>query len=712
MKFGEKVQILIFTFIWISFTNAHSGKLISNAQKSDGGIYSHIIRHKGSFKDNENQKLDKQISKTISYILLNYHDSLSKIIFVYDQASKPTNIIDSIQENPCINRYFLIERLEINFTYQTNLTSDLESVNIYGFLMFVVFGSTDFINSVLEEANSIDLTLNQQGYFTSHHKWILVPENNCNSSINYLSKLTNVICIETEKENDDYMNRHFLEYDNTIWQDCENRMRPDSLLPISTAMFGQTERYWQRITAPYLDQSNIYPNMFSGFNKQYLRITSMYWPNYIAEAKLPNGDTKIIGMYADIIETLSIFLNFTYDIVIPDDLMWGSRNDDGSWTGMVGMLQRREVDFAVAALSASALRKEVMDFADIALQQTFVTGIYKKPEAIDGTFMIFIIPFKLEVWFIIGLVIILIAVVFTFMKFVDRQGNRNERYKCKLMAFVWEFLLNLEYTLGGLIIQSLPETKHMTRGSQRFLMGAFWMFCLCTVTLWKGELISHLSVSLEEIPVKTLDDMLNQKQYTYGVLGGTLAHDSLQRATHGQEALIWERMSDFHKKDDIVLSADHDAKMRRVKEGGYIYIEEYEAFAKIVSLNCDLALMDEKLYPLTYSVGMPRNSAFKDTINRFSLKLHDSGIMTRLISKYFLDNATCTQERAEYNHGPVLLPQVAFLFYFLAIAVFIAFVLLSIEITICPALRLRQQDVVNTFCAIRVQLRAMFKCNS
>ena len=37
-------------------------------------------------------------------------------------------------------------------------------------------------------------------------------------------------------------------------------------------------------------------------------------------------------------------MNFTYTIVEPDDQSWGSLQSDGSWNGMVKMLQEGTVD--------------------------------------------------------------------------------------------------------------------------------------------------------------------------------------------------------------------------------------------------------------------------------------------------------------------------------------------------------------------------------
>ena len=37
-------------------------------------------------------------------------------------------------------------------------------------------------------------------------------------------------------------------------------------------------------------------------------------------------------------------MNFTYDLTQPPDGQWGAIQSDGSWSGLVGMLMREEID--------------------------------------------------------------------------------------------------------------------------------------------------------------------------------------------------------------------------------------------------------------------------------------------------------------------------------------------------------------------------------
>ena len=57
------------------------------------------------------------------------------------------------------------------------------------------------------------------------------------------------------------------------------------------------------------------------------------------------NELKLVeGIFVDIFKELSNLLNFTYEVTSPSDNQWGAINSDGTWSGMVGQLVRKEVD--------------------------------------------------------------------------------------------------------------------------------------------------------------------------------------------------------------------------------------------------------------------------------------------------------------------------------------------------------------------------------
>ena len=51
------------------------------------------------------------------------------------------------------------------------------------------------------------------------------------------------------------------------------------------------------------------------------------------------------GIFVEVLEELSRLLNFSYTVSVPPDGEWGALRDDGTWSGMVGQLNTKSVDF-------------------------------------------------------------------------------------------------------------------------------------------------------------------------------------------------------------------------------------------------------------------------------------------------------------------------------------------------------------------------------
>ena len=53
------------------------------------------------------------------------------------------------------------------------------------------------------------------------------------------------------------------------------------------------------------------------------------------------------GIFAEVFNELTKLLNFSYTTIVPPDGEWGALKDDGTWSGMVGQLHNKRVDFGM-----------------------------------------------------------------------------------------------------------------------------------------------------------------------------------------------------------------------------------------------------------------------------------------------------------------------------------------------------------------------------
>ena len=106
------------------------------------------------------------------------------------------------------------------------------------------------------------------------------------------------------------------------------------------------------------------------------------------------------GMFADVYFCLQEKMNFTFTLIQPLDKQWGALQPDGSWSGMVNLLQTQQVDFGATDFTVTAARSEVITFA-LPITQIYHSLFIQNP---SGTvnYMAYIEPLHYLAWTAVG----------------------------------------------------------------------------------------------------------------------------------------------------------------------------------------------------------------------------------------------------------------------------------------------------------------------
>ena len=77
-------------------------------------------------------------------------------------------------------------------------------------------------------------------------------------------------------------------------------------------------------------------------------ITTLHSMPYIGVTHNEEGVVHLEkGMFVEVFKELSKLLNFSYHAMEPPDGQWGAMKSDGKWSGMVGQLEDKVVDFGI-----------------------------------------------------------------------------------------------------------------------------------------------------------------------------------------------------------------------------------------------------------------------------------------------------------------------------------------------------------------------------
>ncbi|KAL3307292.1 Glutamate receptor ionotropic, kainate 1, partial [Cichlidogyrus casuarinus] len=122
------------------------------------------------------------------------------------------------------------------------------------------------------------------------------------------------------------------------------------------------------------------------------------------------------GMCMDILENISKNLGFNYKIYVVADGEFGkvNRTDNTRWTGMIGDLMEEKVDLALASLTISSERNEVIKFTT-PYKNLGISIMYRKPAKETFFYLRFLEPFSKAVWGYVLTAYIMVSFVLYFI---------------------------------------------------------------------------------------------------------------------------------------------------------------------------------------------------------------------------------------------------------------------------------------------------------
>lgn len=184
-----------------------------------------------------------------------------------------------------------------------------------------------------------------------------------------------------------------------------------------------------------------------------------------------DGETIYVEEAA-LIRLVSEKLLIPYEVLIPKDEAYGIQLPNGSWSGIMGMLERSEVDLGVGYIGIYDKIPTGVSFIypHVLSENTFMGN---KPEPLTAREAI-VYPFSYEVWMMIALCLIVVTLLLYFVM----QGKRA--------------LLDIFFNLFGSLLEKSFDFKIQTTRFKVFIFSwAFAVFVLSSS--YKGLLLSFFT---------------------------------------------------------------------------------------------------------------------------------------------------------------------------------------------------------------------------
>ncbi|KAK4317461.1 hypothetical protein Pmani_011463 [Petrolisthes manimaculis] len=339
------------------------------------------------------------------------------------------------------------------------------------------------------------------------------------------------------------------------------------------------------------------------------------------------GGIKAEGPLSLLLDLLSKQLKFRYKLVPPIDGTWGVKTTDGNFTGMVGMLQRNEIEIALGPFFISWERTEVLDFSR-GLYMDRQTLITPRPQ-LKGDVTGLIKPFTLQVWMMVLISAVSIMVIMVVL--VKGEGYIIG-YNPKMVigqAAVW--------TLQTLTQESSHWLPRMD--SARLLVLTWLLASLVIMTSYSGILTSMLTVPRVTIPIDSLADLVAQSDLPWKLETGAMMFNILADSTKPEYQETLRRMNGtfygcWASREDLV-------------EGKFAAICDKTAQKKVMSWDfsttgqCHLYIASETIYFSQMSMAFRINSSYLAGTDRIIQMLVDGGLLDHWLNREMTNATVC-----------------------------------------------------------------------
>ncbi|KAM4732421.1 glutamate receptor 3-like isoform 4-T4 [Anableps anableps] len=338
----------------------------------------------------------------------------------------------------------------------------------------------------------------------------------------------------------------------------------------------------------------------------------MYKKNYMHL----EGNDRYEGYCVDLASEIAKHVGIKYKLSIVMDGKYGARDPDTKmWNGMVGELVYGRADIAVAPLTITLVREEVIDFSK-PFMSLGISIMIKKPQKSKPGVFSFLDPLAYEIWMCIVFAYIGVSVVlFLVSRFSPYEWNLEEQDETKDPQTPpdppndFGIFNSLWFSLGAFMQQGCDISPRSLSG--RIVGGVWWFFTLIIISSYTANLAAFLTVERMVSPIESAEDLAKQTEIAYGTLDSGSTKEFFRRSKIAVYEKMWSYMKSAEPSVFVKTTPDGVARVRKSK-GKFAFLLESTMNEYIEQRKpCDTMKVGGNLDSKGYGVATPKSSALR-----------------------------------------------------------------------------------------------------
>ncbi|XP_070612689.1 glutamate receptor 2 isoform X4 [Erythrolamprus reginae] len=447
--------------------------------------------------------------------------------------------------------------------------------------------------------------------------------------------------------------------------------------------------YWSEVDRMVVNPlDGLSGNDTSGLENKTIVVTTILESPYVMMKKnfeLLEGNERYEGYCVDLAAEIAKHCGFKYKLTIVGDGKYGARDAETKiWNGMVGELVYGKADIAIAPLTITLVREEVIDFSK-PFMSLGISIMIKKPQKSKPGVFSFLDPLAYEIWMCIVFAYIGVSVVlFLVSRFSPYEWHTEEfedgrETQSNESTNEFGIFNSLWFSLGAFMQQGCDISPRSLSG--RIVGGVWWFFTLIIISSYTANLAAFLTVERMVSPIESAEDLSKQTEIAYGTLDSGSTKEFFRRSKIQVFDKMWTYMKSAEPSVFVRTTAEGVNRVRKSK-GKYAYLLESTMNEYIEQRKpCDTMKVGGNLDSKGYGIATPKGSSLRTPVNLAVLKLSEQGVLDKLKNKWWYDKGECgaKDSGSKEKTSALSLSNVAGVFYILVGGLGLAMLVALIE---------------------------------
>ena len=329
--------------------------------------------------------------------------------------------------------------------------------------------------------------------------------------------------------------------------------------------------------------------------------------------------------------------------------------ENGSWTGAIGVLQRKEADVVSVSIGVLYERFPAMDYP-IPTAFDSATLIAASPNGTSMNMWVYVEVFRPREWIIF---FILLLILVMFMTIHSRSPDvTNALMNAMGTAYLFLIQLGSHSNINGL----RPRFLTLTTSMLTFVMFVYY----------STDITSKMTSGQSDIPIWSFEDVIH---YDYKVIVSSAYHKGLL-ALAEKGTPKYSVYETYIENDRI---RDHEEALTEIISNPktLMYSDDVAMIGYPQAHNVIALKMDDSAYSWG-AFGLQKDSEFLEVFNYYLLREFENGIKDRLYRKYYSDMYV-NKQFGMREPQPLGYENVIFTFVCLAIGMTLSMVIAIIE---------------------------------